>query len=46
MDIRTNKQSYFNLHTDDITSFDMHPDGVLIATGEVGAKPKIYVWSS
>ncbi len=24
----------------------MHPDGIRIATGEVGAKPSIFLWSA
>ena len=35
LDIPTNTQRFFNLHTDDITALDVHPDGVMVATGEV-----------
>ena len=35
LDIATNTQRFFNLHTDDITALDVHPDGVIVATGEV-----------
>ncbi len=27
-------------------SIDVNPDGVRVATGEVGAKPNIYIWDS
>jgi len=39
-------QRFFNLHTDDITAMDVHPNGILVATGEIGPKPCIYVWDS
>lgn len=41
-----NTQKFFNKHRDDIIAFDYHRDANLIATGEVGAKPSIYVWNS
>ena len=32
-------------HTDDILSVAMHPlNGKIVATGQVGRKPKVYVW--
>lgn len=40
-----NTQKFFNKHRDDIIAFDFHKDTNLIATGEVGAKPSIYVWN-
>ncbi len=37
----------YNLdHTDDIVCLAMHPGGEIIATGELGAIPKIVVWNS
>ena len=37
----------FNLrHTDDVICLALHPDGKLVATGEMGKKPKIVVWDS
>jgi echinoderm microtubule-associated protein-like 6 len=45
-DTENNTQTFFNNHTDDIISMDMHPDGVLVATGELGPKPYIFVWDS
>ncbi|EAR94225.2 HELP domain protein (macronuclear) [Tetrahymena thermophila SB210] len=46
MDITSNTQRFFNLHTDDITAIDVHPDSIRVATGQIGAKPSIYVWDS
>ena len=45
-DISSNTQTFFDKHTDDITAFDLHKDGDTVATGEIGAKPLIYVWSA
>jgi microtubule-associated protein-like 6 len=37
----------FNLdHTDDIVSLAMHPDGHIVATGELGRRPKIILWDA
>jgi hypothetical protein len=30
-------QRFFNKHDNDITALDIHPDGVRIATGQLGA---------
>ncbi|KAL4483877.1 hypothetical protein ABPG72_006252 [Tetrahymena utriculariae] len=46
LDIKNNTQTFFNKHTDDIISLDLHPDGNLVATGEIGPKPFIYIWDS
>ena len=46
LDIATNRQRYFQLHNDDITALAVHPEGVLVATGEIGNKSWIYVWES
>lgn len=46
MDLKENTQTFFNLHTDDIISLDLHPDGNLVATGEIGPKPFIFIWDS
>lgn len=32
------------MHSDDILCLAVHPNGRLVATGEVGRKPKIVVW--
>lgn len=50
----TNTQKFFGAgniktargHADDITALGLHPNKVLVATGEVGVDPKIYVWST
>ncbi len=31
-------------HTDDVISLAIHPDGVTVATGQMGKKPTIIVW--
>ena len=44
MDIEKNTQKFFDDHGDDVTSIAVHPDGVLVATGELqpkGSLPKI-----
>ena len=46
LDNTTYKQRFFQLHTDDITALTVHPDGLLVATGEIGNKALIYVWDS
>ena len=39
------QQQHFNLaHTDDILCMAMHPAGNRVATGEIGRRPKIFVW--
>ena len=39
-------QKFFGGHTDDVLTVAMHPDGVHIATGQIGKDPAIHVWSS
>lgn len=34
------------MHIDDITSMDLHPNGIFVATGEIGPNPQIFVWDS
>eukprot|EP01116_Phalansterium_solitarium_P002565 TRINITY_DN1264_c2_g1_i5.p1 TRINITY_DN1264_c2_g1~~TRINITY_DN1264_c2_g1_i5.p1 ORF type:complete len:658 (+),score=335.13 TRINITY_DN1264_c2_g1_i5:2551-4524(+) len=47
LDPKTGTQNQFiGHHTDDILSLAIHPDGKLVATGEIGKKPKIIVWDS
>mmetsp|Transcript_56787 Transcript_56787/g.179562 ORF Transcript_56787/g.179562 Transcript_56787/m.179562 type:complete len:888 (-) Transcript_56787:309-2972(-) len=39
-------QQFFLGHTDDIVSLAMHPEKELVATGQVGKDPSIFVWST
>jgi WD40 repeat protein len=43
-DPTTHTQRFFKEHDDDITAIAYSPDRRVIATGEIGAKPKICVW--
>ena len=40
------EQRFFNLHTDDVISLAVHPQGKVIATGEIGRNPKIICWDN
>jgi WD40 repeat protein len=44
-DLSSNKQTFFRNHTDDILCLAYHSGKGLVATGEIGAKPKICVWN-
>ena len=33
-------------HTDDVKCLAIHPDGRLVATGQIGPKPTIFLWDS
>ncbi|CAD8200325.1 unnamed protein product [Paramecium octaurelia] len=47
LDVGSNTQTYFNKHEDDITAIDLNPvDRMTVATGELGAKPNIFVWNA
>lgn len=47
LDVETNTQTFFDLHEDDITAIDMNPvDRMMCATGELGAKPNLFVWNA
>jgi WD40 repeat protein len=43
-DLSTNRQSFFNLHADDVTCVTINDDGSLAATGCVGKQSVILVW--
>ena len=45
MDPAKNTQRFHFGHKDDIMSFAIHPSGNIIATGEIGPKPLISIWS-
>ena len=40
------RQKFFDMHTDDVLSLTMHPQGKVVATGEIGRMPKIIVWDT
>ncbi len=45
--IKENKQLIFNKHIDDVTAIDINPVSKnIIATGEIGPKPNIFVWDA
>lgn len=44
-DISTNKQKFFKSHTDDVLCLDYNPTKRLVATGQQGKRPSIFVWS-
>ncbi len=46
LDRDENSQSFFNKHKDDILALAFHREMQLVATGEVGAKPSIYIWNT
>jgi microtubule-associated protein-like 6 len=44
--VRSNTQTFFNEHRDDILSMALHPDKRTVATGELGRRPFINIWST
>jgi microtubule-associated protein-like 6 len=46
MDIDTNTQQFFGKHIDDVTAIAYHPETGVVATGELGPKPTVYVWNA
>ena len=45
-DAETKTQRHFDKHTDDVSAMAFSPDLRTVATGEVGKKPKIFVWDA
>ena len=45
LDPTTNTQKFHITHKDDIMSIAIHPNGKVIATGEIGPKPLISIWN-
>nr|XP_034963441.1 echinoderm microtubule-associated protein-like 5 isoform X5 [Zootoca vivipara] len=43
---REHRQKFYLGHQDDIISLALHPERVLVATGQVGKEPYICVWDS
>jgi len=43
---QTHVQVHNTEHDDDILCLDIHPDGHLVATGEIGKTPKIVLWDT
>lgn len=43
---KENTQQFFTQHIDDITAIAVTNDGRLVATGEIGPKPSIYIWET
>ncbi|XP_054543716.1 echinoderm microtubule-associated protein-like 6 [Talpa occidentalis] len=43
---REHSQKFFLGHNDDIISLALHPDKILVATGQVGKEPYICIWDS
>ena len=39
-------QRYMFAHTDDVIALAIHPDGVHVATGQMGKRPTIVVWNT
>jgi len=39
-------QRFFMGHDDDVTAMAVHPNGVIVATGQAGREPPICVWDS
>ena len=45
MDPQTNTQRHFMDHTDDVHCIAMHPNGQIVATGQIGPKPRLCIWN-
>ena len=40
------RQKFMHGHDDDVTALAIHPEGAIVATGQIGKKPKIVVWDT
>jgi WD40 repeat protein len=40
------QQKFMLGHGDDLTALAVHPEGAIVATGEIGKKPQIIIWDS
>ena len=45
-DPASKRQRYYTGHEDDITALAVHPNGLYVATGQLGAKPCIQLWEA
>ncbi|EHB11852.1 Echinoderm microtubule-associated protein-like 5, partial [Heterocephalus glaber] len=43
---REHRQKFYRGHSDDIISLALHPERVLVATGQVGKEPYVCIWDS
>lgn len=43
---KTKEMEIFTGHTEDVACFAIHPDGVLVASGDNGFEPTVLVWDS
>jgi microtubule-associated protein-like 6 len=46
MNIQKNTQRFFTKHKDDVTAIAVISDSGIVATGEAGKKPLIFVWNA
>ena len=45
-DAKRNAQRFFVGHDDDVCALAIHPGGSIVASGQVGKDPEVYVWDS
>jgi microtubule-associated protein-like 6 len=44
LDPETHTQRHFDKHSEEVTAIAFAPDRRTVATGEIGKRPKIFVW--
>lgn len=44
--IETNEQRYFDSHRNKITALSINPERNLVATGEIGFRPTVFIWDA